>query len=1047
MQLFGEQLYEKLNTNFSSKEEKEKVLTSLADQKGICEKLYRIIFQDKDLLLKQLKNEAFEERRLAKELLIISGKKNIESIKQLIKTTTDPEQKALCREIIKTLLQQKFYSSRLMNNALFIILHSNDNPPSNRAFLEYYFANYASLPLPLRQLLPKALQKSKNRKELLSSIQLLIKQTLNGKLTNQEKQDITNQISKYSPDLSKNIKAWDEYKKLNIESVYDDWYKSQTGWSIDNIEKVAYKIENIPNFHLIKKDVIKELINSERPLLCPIGIMLVADNPVPYAEEIINTLKRKSKKSKMTQILTPLDNTWIYVAMGSCKKQEEAFSPYIDLFLQEPDFQSYTFALSLIRNPEKYKKLILENALKCDFRSDESARFLMEHFSDEKEYFQTCLIKKLQQKKRIPVNLQNYAYTLSIFEYQGESIVPWLLTRIDEKKSDAAKLTPRLLQDLNIPSDIVADKLIPLWRKLKKEERIDNLSDYDATYLLECDKKYKSQVISFMFDIYLSSPAVSSANLIKYILIEEPERLEMVVDAAIQHINRACKNKIDDVFETPLTGVVCWDLALWLSKQPANIKILRPYLNSNQEAIRTVAAFIMLNINPKDSQAAEIISNTIRRKSPVYNYFKKYIFSALTTIRPVPEKTVVYMLTDIIDYIKKNAKPNSMFLQKNQEILTNLTDAHKILLPLLEKTLEENRKNSQIALITSLMILNIDPQNRAAIAALKGIVLHGKINEASEALLVLTNYNIKIKIPPERLRGKIDFYLVDMALKAALNNEDNLDSALPIICEGLKKDVLSRNDINKLLYTSKKALDIIFPIAMEKYLNNNKNSFTIRKILKKFPERMQPFIPQLLKKYKSLSDNNNINLMTDLIVTLKLNAEPFIKTLKQHYKTSSESQRALYYDYALALISPEKEDRLKYTKKFVDYLSKNLSIFNKDFLPIEKPIRITEFPKIIHPLLIKIKNRNIYTNLHTVLTIIDLRQFSPFYMNILKQTIRDYSSGKIDSGIFYLIIYSLRANLTKEMKALLPELEKIPDNLKQLPSIRLLIRELDQKRN
>jgi hypothetical protein len=1033
-----------LKNNYTSEKEKVDALDRLAAQSGICRELHSYYFPDKASLLTQLGADSYEEREHATQLLMMNGEKVADKILSLYKSTKDPEIKARTKEILQAFKSKKSSTDAGMNDALYIILKSPENSPGNIDFLEYYFAKFADIGERLQEMLDTALKKAAGSGSRISPLveNLMIKEKDSAKFALFERRLKDIDSDNYQECIAR-IKAWNAVEKLNIDEISAK-FGSRHSHSSSEIVNLSNKLTNIPNFNLIKDAFIRKYLFSKKPLLVTLSIYLTSDNPAPYVKDIIKMLKISETDDYRHKYLHFIE--W---AISCAGKKKKLFSPYVEFFLDYPYNYYYTLGLSLIDDPLKYKKRIMDDIVNMSGHSA-NIDFIIKNFPEEHDTLLRMIIQKIKKQGNTSRNsiffhsasFSNFSHKLKTMNYKGSDFDQWALAKLAENPDIFQGSFPSTLMNLHISPDIIAGKIVPSWLKKKNKNCI--YAEQTGEYLLKCSPKNRQKVLKLIYNSYMNSPVLLGNGLITLLLNNTPEHFDEMIKAVFR--------KIDDLQDEARNNYhyflksLSKSYAAFLREHPEKAEVLYPYLKADNKYIRFTAAAILMH----SGGAGQKIGEEAMPASAIAVLDDKkiltWVLSSLLSIKPLPVEATKKTLILILDLFDKDVK-DSKYYSVYGSALQEIDSSDKMLLPVLENYIMTKKKLSPkvIQSIVSVM-LRVDKKNNFALNRLRKIIFEKPPAQAIKALDILTECKVEIMIPEEKFKNlKLNAENISFARSAVKNSDLNIPNALPLISNAARENQLDSWPMWFLMKNSKKLADALFPVIMESYLKKNYTSKKLVNILKWFPARIKKYIPQIEARYNSLNQPAEIDYMTYLIAHLEPeDAGRFYDKMTNFYRNAPENRKILFYCYAAARIAQEKKEREKNAREFINYITKNPQPKERIGYPIVDAGRILEFPQIVHPMLKKMLDSSEYAiRERAIWGLASGNPYSNFTITIFTEIINDFINNGKYRNRFGTLIRTLK-NDPDNARLLLPALEKIPEDKRSSYGLKDFINQLQK---
>ncbi len=639
-------------------------LRELASRDGICEQLPEIVFPSIDKAIADLGADTFEKREAATNALISLGKKVIPKVTPLLKSK-DPEVRFRAKRVLDALKSPnpQTSSTNAMRNAIYVVLNSEDDSPSNTKFLEFYFSRFNDWPKELQSLLPEAIKHSLNHPKLLDDIVALIRKTPE---KDSLREKIDSNLKKFAPKcytiITKKIHAWDALGKMKLDDYCEENKDDYT--SLEETSDITEEIENINDFDAIRGAVIMEFWNSQYSLKHLWAIYL-ARNDLPAYVDIITDRLLSSKKRYEYGYWDTLRNL---------KNKSPFAKRATDLMKNGP--QSFKFALQSLDSPEQYKDIIIKEMLTNSQKSSFTAwRFLTKHFPKEKKHFQQLVVDAI---KRLPtplsaddIHIRHLLRILDFSSYREHDFDKWISQRAIDSPEALQFLELDQLMILNPSPDILAEKILPI---MPNDTRIHSCN---ITAMLRCSEENRPKVLKFLLNRFSSC---RDRGIICAILNVAPELASPLTRSALKAFAREVNNNTFSSY--PLES-----FTRLMHKRPGIIAALRGCLADNDPAIRILAAMALASRYIEDHLAGEIIKNAILSHNEPPGTEISLWEQAIWMPKRYKHDEYVAILKRILENIPKKTEEYGKY---TNAILGCLSRIHVDAIPILQRELENH---------------------------------------------------------------------------------------------------------------------------------------------------------------------------------------------------------------------------------------------------------------------------------------------------------------------------------------------------------------------
>ncbi len=884
-------------------------LKKLASQSGVCERLAELLFPDTDQLIANLGADSFDIREAATQALSIMGEKIIPRIKPLT-SSKDPEVKMRAKQIMKAIKNGDIPHSYAMDNALFVILNSKENPPSNIKFLQFYFKRLPDLPKTLRDLLPAATERSADRPELADAIADLIRNNCLPNLNDTLYDALKKTDPQRYPILLKKIKAWSALMKMDLDVKADEFGRANRH-SYGDIRQVENKIKAIPGYKLIKDETIKFLIASKYGFLVTVGVILLQDDAGPYADVIVKRILSIQQKNSWRNGFGFID-----YALRQIKNKKKLFAKYSNQLLDCPLTDIYSFSLATISDPGKYKKRIIDDMLNDQNRCQIAFHFLCSHFPDEKQHFMTLIVNQIKQQKNIHY-IYTFAYVLHKSGYDGHDFDNWLMELADNAPGLFEHSSLNTLFCLNPDPDMVVEKLLPL---IKNGSRI---SGEFASLILKCSPKNKPIALDFILASYenTNNYGIFHPILPRILLSEKPDLYKSVFFALAANYAKGLPN--NPKWMSYYVVKVIPPFAKVAKTNPEARKFFDKILDGENPAHRAIAATILVQADSKDKKATDTIEKfIIDGKEPAG--LECLLWKAALGLSWPPTKTAA-----ILEHILKNSESKWKTLGSSYgNVLKKLNHNYAAAIPIILKTLQNDKalpNNHKAALFNTL--LQIDKANPDVLKIFMESILNPKKaddNLALNLIEALNDKHIEILIPQSRFASIKDKNIsAKFAVQAIKNSDKNIPAAMPTLKKALNEDALMEWPIWFLMMKSEKLRQALLPLVSEAFLNAHLDSKNLLNIIKQFPSHLETIAPKLLDTYKAATSPEIIDNLTYLAAFIPAeSAKPFAEIAEKRYADTKAPEKKLLLHFLLARVAPDKTTRDENANAFFASLGK-----------------------------------------------------------------------------------------------------------------------------
>ncbi len=885
-------------------------LKKLASKRGVCEHLAELLFPDTDRLIANLGADSFDIREAATQALSLMGEKIVPRVKPLL-SSKDPEVKIRAKQILKAIKNGDIPDSDAMNNALFVVLNSKENPPSNTRPLQFYFEALPNLSKTLRDLLPAATERTANRPELANSIAGLIMENSLPELNNALFAALKKADPKRYPILSKKIDAWRAFTKMDLDTKAEDFNKTRSRNYAD-VVNMANTIETIPGYQLIKDETIKFLIASKHGFLVTAGITLAKDNAGPYADII----------AKRLTAIRPNEyyhNGFVFIntPLAKIQNKQRYFTKYTDQLLDCQVTEIYKFALATIANPEKYKQRLIDDMLHAPNRCLIAFNFFHSRFPDEKQRLTTLIVNQI--KKHDSFNgVVMLACALDSSGYDGHDFDKWL--------SDLADNTPEVIRNadtdtlsyFNPSPDVAIEKLFP-----SMGGTID-ISEKFAYRLLKCSPKNKPAALKIILKSYKNTRNCGIYHPILPLLLlrEKPNIYETVFNALIANYETRCQNDRNGM--SYCVEKVISPFVRVIKTNPKARGYFEKTLDDEDPARRAIAAAILVQADPNNKNAADTIKKFILDGGEPTGL--ECLLWKLALELPAPPSESAVILENILK------KPESKWKSLGSDYDSTfdmLNHNHAAAIPIILKTLKDPKLLSSAHKITLFnSLLQIDKTNPEVLKIFTKSILTPKKADDNLALGLLKKLNekhIELVISQSRFDTIKDKNIsAKFAVQAVKNTDKNIPAAMPALERALNEDALPECPTWFVMTKSDKLRQALLPLVSKAFLNDHLDSKNMLNIIKQFPDHLESIASKLLEAYKTATSPEVIDNLTYLAAFIPAeSAKPFAEIAKKRYADAKFPEQKLLLHFLLARAAPDKTIRDENAKAFFALLGKN----------------------------------------------------------------------------------------------------------------------------
>ena len=476
-------------------------------------------------------------------------------------------------------------STNAMRNAIYVILNSEDDSPSNTKFLEFYFSRFNDWPKELQSLLPEAIKHSVNHPKLLDDIVDLVRKTPE---KDHLRKEIDSCLKKFAPKrypiIAKGLNAWNALAKMKLNDCYKQTDRDYVAY--EKISDIAKKIEALDGFDTIRGSAITDFLDSEYNPKQLLAIYL-ARNELPAYVDVITYLLLKKETRDQSEYWYTLQQL----------KNKTAFAKHAkDLMKNGP--KSFKFALQTLDSPEKHKDIIIKEMLTNSQEASKTAwEFLAKQFPKEKKHFQQLVVDAI---KRLPTPLKpddifHLMDVLRISDYKGHDFDQWLSQRAFDSQKVLHLLSLEGLMILNPSPDILVEKILPI---MPNDTRT---YPCNITEMLKCPPQNRPKVLKFLLRRFASC---HDRDIVLTILDAAPELAYPITRSALKaFVKEASDNGFD------LSNLSSFAYAI--RNRSEVIGALRGCLTDNVPEIRAMAALTLSSRYMKEQLAEEMIKNTI----------------------------------------------------------------------------------------------------------------------------------------------------------------------------------------------------------------------------------------------------------------------------------------------------------------------------------------------------------------------------------------------------------------------------------------------------
>ncbi len=667
-------------------------LKNIARQDNICAKLHEAIFPDIDKEIANLQSNSLGIRDTAMRNLVRAGYKARPRLERLLADqNTDPMTKNLIQQILAPHPESSQIKDTIL--ALFVILQSPENPKENIDFLRFFFENFQSIPPPLQEFLPNALERSKSHRELIPAIFKAAKTQDNPGFQALFDPFLRNNAPREYAIIPKAIAACKSLRQINYHNF---------SCTAQSMKRLAITMMDTPYFDLIKDDVTRPLLMSNDMRKTGAGIYIAKDNPAPYANLIVNAaifFPHDSDRSKdLEEILLEL------------KHKKEVFHKYTDRLLGS-GFRS--FALATIDDPAKYKERLIDDISKD--RSGATFKFVLQHFPNDRTYVKKVLIDKIKQTNSIAAAACDIKKLVKL-KYQGGDLDKWIIKAIKEAKHPPGKYDLLRVMALNPSPDTVSKAILPRLRKIK----IVNLCEW-AKRAAKRQPELQREMMNILFEKYERNPAEEN-GFTRIWLEQHPEDAQKIFQLVLKDYLRHLAPDAPKIYHTTPEDLelsfdmekTCESLANALKTSPAaDTAWVEKAMRSDNIAERVMAAEILLKMNGNQRSLAFLQDIVASHKEP--KLIECMLWKTVLT-NPLPEDKERRLailkgaLDNPFDKYEKSPTAYSNILGAIKPTIPNIVDAAIFL----QRALEEGKDDNEDAFDDILDALSrLDPNNPA----------------------------------------------------------------------------------------------------------------------------------------------------------------------------------------------------------------------------------------------------------------------------------------------------------------------------------------------
>ncbi|HBC87483.1 MAG TPA: hypothetical protein DCZ94_11055 [Lentisphaeria bacterium] len=919
--------------------DRQKSAVEFISSKGVdvLPELLAYFYPDMEQAIADLGHDDFIVRKKATDLLKQRGRICADKIRKRFEESKDPEVRERCREILSSFKDKVSDGHPSLFNAYKIVFR--DGIPVEKAlpFYEEFFGSFSLLPSGKDVLLRSALKQLGTEAKYLP----LLRKALPEIKDKESFELIANALFVADPSSVPEILKRIEEGNFSVDELETRLLRTKEARNIvlERVKKnssinspFANSLWNIPNFEEIYKDDAKVFLGSPRPDVQGMGLRLIREDPEPYIDTIMGTVRKSQEKGSQG------GNYFHFFRVLEKVSRKEIFLPYLDEFLKSKDPAALKFAVDVTG---KDLALYMDKFLKA--------------MPQDNEYYTGQIIKSILEK--------NPGKSDVVKKYLVELLKKCSHRDMDKIVSLSKTLKEKIKCDdvdfdawwKKIAEDLAAEVEIKdrQWKTRKLLQAADNLNIKPEIIFPHLDmaclgygnhlpEKFmksglKGEFLEKMLEA-LKNPIehdYSEDLFFKDVLREAPDFYPAILNAYMGGLKKSSAADMERICQHGNGNII--KLGNFLYGNPQHRSLLLPYLKDNSEKIRFVAAWILGLGGSQDA----ILHKTL------------FELGKTSQGKSVRKKLLHMMFLSECNVEGINDLAAEILLEQEgghdlEEILNGLPIADRNYLPLLKKVLMKLKDGSRHkdACIVARYVLEADLEDKEANEYLCELVLKDPdVKYSDEALRALRDFGRIPEIPAERWE-----YLYKKSAYPATFNDfvntrpENLKNALPVIIRNLNLFAGAYNPLGNILWKKSEAQKMLVPVLLELA---GSNDMKMRKMA--FEElcgcedelaRHIDLLPRFLEKEKG---DDCLKSLLWAIAKVGLPASGMVPLIERRMEDPSYSE---YCIFALSRISPEKEKRLQYVKSLISKVEDN---GEEKWRFVRMLGRVKEFEDVIEP--------------------------------------------------------------------------------------------------